>query len=207
MSYWTIDGLEYSNWLTYLIKNFLTSNAFTDEISVICVPLLQDSIEICQVFLPYLMENLFTNNKDLTRIIGYNINKALKLLEEETKDESILKSIKIYLKLIEFFRKKTIKKTNSSKFWENSQFLGSFDFLIVARAALACGMHCQSLYYIEVWCSQEISKLKSFRANFNLDLLYKDPSVLKLMFDAYKSIGEKSALNSELLYLIDAKHR
>ena len=207
ISYWVINGFEYNNWLTNLTMTFLSASSFNDDISVICMPLLKNSTEICQVFLPYLMENLFANNMDLAKTIGYKINKALNISEETTKNESVIKSIKIYLKIIEFFRKKIIKKTKNSKFWENCQFLWSLNYLVVANAALLCSKQCLALYYIEVWYSQEISKLKSFRSNFNLELLNKDPNVLKLMFDAYKSVGEKSALNSELLYLIESNYR
>lgn len=100
-----------------------------------------------------------------------------------------------------------MRKTKSCNFWENCQFLASFNYLFVARAAQLCGLHCHSVFFIETWYSQEMSKLKSYHSSVNTDLLSERPHVLELLLNSYKSIGETSALNSNLSYLINDQNR
>ena len=51
------------------------------------------------------------------------------------------------------------------------------------------------------------STTESYKSNFNIDVLKKKPKALELILNAYKKIGENSALNSNLIYLVDHQER
>ncbi len=92
-------------------------------------------------------------------------------------------------------------------FWTSSQFLASFNYLLVAEMAQVCGLFAQSLFYIEVWFSQEVAKLTTYRSSVSVELLNGNPHVLELLLNAYRSVGEQGAVDSNLIYLIDAEKR
>ncbi len=190
-----------------MVRTLVTSSVFSDNVCRFCLPLFEQSEQLCEIGLPYFIELLFQSEQNLQRIVGHQLNRIFELACNRRADNEFARSIKALIRLVEFFRKKSVRKTRSCKFWESCQFLASFNFLFVARAAQVCGLHCQAVFFVEVWYSQEISRLKSYRSSVNMDLLKDESCVLELLLNAYKSIGETSALNSNLTFLIGEQSR
>ncbi len=203
---WVFDDSknDFNTWLHTLVTSILVNDNFEDEICTLCRPLFERDVQICEVVLPYLLDNLFVRNKDLQKSIACQLNKIFKLALK--KNQANL--VRLLIKLIEFFRKKEANgKQRSCNFWVSNQFLAAFDYLLVAEAAQVCGLFSQSVFYIEVWFSQEVGKLRTYKSNINMQLLNGKSNVLELLMNAYRAMGEQAALDSDLIYLIDSEKR
>jgi hypothetical protein len=84
-----------------------------------------------------------------------------------------------------------------------SEFWNCLDFLQISKCCQFIGFYIESIHFLEIWYShQNFSKNSKNLTSFQL--LKSNPVVTELILNAYKQIGEKSVLNSNLIYLIDA---
>ena len=91
-----------------------------------------------------------------------------------------------------------------------AEFWNCLDFLQVAKVCQFTELYIDSVYFIEIWyshtqCSAKTSKNSNTKeCSVSFQILKSNPMLTELMLDAFKHIGEKSILSSNMIYLIDA---
>lgn len=84
-----------------------------------------------------------------------------------------------------------------------SEFWNCFDFLQISKCCQFIGLYIESIHFLEIWYSHQNFPQKS-KNTTSFQLLKSNPNVTELILNAYKELGEKSVLSSNLIYLIDA---